>query len=67
MATRETIRVKIGKDGSIEVSVNDVKGKNCTEITQDLEVYLGAVGEKEFTADYYKKDDPGKKAWITRQ
>lgn len=64
---KETIRVKIRKDGSMEVSVDDVKGKNCTELTEELEVYLGAVGEKEFTADYYKKDDPAKKAWITRQ
>ena len=64
---KETIRVKINKDGTMELSVNDVKGKSCTEITEELEVYLGAIGEKELTADYYKKDDPGKKAWITRQ
>lgn len=63
--SKETIVASIDKNGNIELSVEGIKGKSCVDATADLEVYLGAVGEKEYTADYYKKKDPEKKVWIT--
>lgn len=64
---KETIRVKIDKDGNMEISVSGIRGKTCTEITSDLEVYLGRVGEREYTADYYKKPEEPRNTWITRR
>lgn len=61
---KEKIRVRISRDGKTEVTVENTKGKSCVEATKKLEVHLGKVGSKEFTSDYYKGKDPGKKNWI---
>lgn len=62
---RETIRVKIDKEGNLEIETKGFVGKNCTEATSNLELFLGKAGEKEYTADYYKKGPRGKKTFIT--
>ena len=62
---KETIRVKIDKEGNLQIEAQGFKGKSCTEATADLEVFLGKAGEKELTADYYKKDTGDKKNFIS--
>jgi len=64
---KEVIRVTIKPDGNMQVAVEGVQGKNCIEATQDLEVFLGKQkGERELTADYYKKPDAPETPWIRR-
>ena len=62
---KEVIRVKIDKQGGMQFEVAGAKGKSCTELTEGLEVYLGKVTEREFTADYYKPAGPEKKNFVT--
>lgn len=38
----EEVVITVGKDGSAEVRVNCVKGKKCSEITEQIEKALGA-------------------------
>lgn len=61
---KEKIKVRITRDGKTEITVEDVKGKSCVDATKNLEIHLGNVSSKEFTSDYYKSKDPGKKNWI---
>jgi hypothetical protein len=64
----EVIKVKVTKDGQLEVMAEGIVGKSCVEATADLEVYLGKqVEEREYTADYFKKEPPKKENWITRR
>lgn len=51
----------------MEVAVEGVAGKKCIEQTKELEVYLGKVMNKEFTADYYKPEPIGPEPWIKRR
>ena len=62
---KEVIKVKVDKLGNLEIETIGFKGKSCTEATADLEVFLGNAGKTEFTADFYKKDDGGKKTFIS--
>jgi hypothetical protein len=63
----QEIKVTIKKDGTAVVTTTGASGKACTEVTEELELLLGKqVGEKEFTADYYKPQGPSTEAWITR-
>lgn len=64
---QEKIKVTIKKDGTMEVAVEGVAGKKCIEQTKELEVYLGKVMDKEFTADYYKPEPIGPEPWIKRR
>lgn len=62
MAQKEEITITISPDGSINMEYKGVTGKKCIDATQELEVALGKVENREKTADYYKPD-PEKKVF----
>jgi len=64
---QEKIKVTIRKDGSMQIGVEGIQGKNCIEATEDLEVYLGKTKERELTTDYYKHEPKGPETWISRK
>lgn len=64
---KEVIRIKIKKDGTTVIRAEGIEGKSCIEATEPLEVFLGKQkGDKELTADYYKKPDAPETPWIKR-
>ena len=56
MAGKEEITITIGPDGTINMEYKGVTGKKCVDATQELEVALGKVEERQHTPDYYKPD-----------
>ena len=48
----ETIEIIIGKDGKSKVHVKGVKGKECVDLTADLEKSLGDVTECKKTSEF---------------
>jgi hypothetical protein len=53
----QSIRVEAKADGTALVSVENVKGSECVRNTERLERFLGEIGAREFTADYYHAPD----------
>lgn len=65
---KEKIIVKIDKNtGNSTVLVENLYGKSCADLTEDLEVQLGKVTAKEFTADYHKPEPPSGDSWVTNK
>jgi hypothetical protein len=42
-------------DGKLTISVKGVKGKECVEVTKDLEEALGIIKQERKTQEYYQK------------
>jgi len=58
MGLRKTdIIFDIDENGNITITVEGVKGKDCTEITKDLEAALGVVIDREHTSEYYQEEE----------
>ena len=55
---KEELFITIDTDGSVEMEYKGKKGKSCTDATQEIELALGKVQDRQKTSDYYKKD-PG--------
>jgi acylphosphatase len=56
MALKKTdIVFNIDDDGNITITVEGVKGQDCTKITQELEEAFGIVTDREFTSEYYQQ------------
>jgi hypothetical protein len=53
----QTIRVEARTDGTTLVSVENVRGAECITATEPLERFLGDIGARELTADYYHAPD----------
>lgn len=53
---KENLQIQIDKDGNVQFEYKGVRGKKCVDATQELEVALGKVQDRQKTADYYKKD-----------
>jgi acylphosphatase len=49
------IKVYIRPDGEVEISVEGVKGRECTKLTEFLERELGEVTDKELKPAYYER------------
>ena len=47
----EQVTVVVGQDGSVEVSVQCVKGKRCQDLTKQLEEALGSKSSDRPTAE----------------
>ena len=52
---RETIKYTIRQDGNVTEEVINVPGSACIDLTSDLEIKLGELENKVYTADYYKQ------------
>ena len=51
----EEIKIRIGKDGKLALSVNGMKGDACKSVTKTLERALGMVVETKNTGEYYEQ------------
>lgn len=52
---RETIKYTIRQDGNVTEEVINVPGSSCIDLTSDLEIKLGELENKVYTADYYQQ------------
>jgi len=60
MAKKTDILFSIDLDGDITITVENVKGKDCTAITKELEEAFGIVVDKQFTQEYYQQAETGR-------
>ena len=52
----EEIKIRIGKDGKINLAVSGVKGKSCRDLTKSLEKALGMVQSQTSTSEAYEQE-----------
>lgn len=50
------MRITIGRDGQTRIRVEGGEGDNCLAFTRAVENALGAVAERELTADYHAQE-----------
>ena len=55
MPTQETLKITIAQDGKVTQEVFNVPGDVCLNLTEDLEIKLGDLEQRVFTADYYQQ------------
>ena len=55
MPTQETLKITIAQDGKETQEVFNVPGDVCLNLTEDLEIKLGDLEQRTFTADYYQQ------------
>ena len=55
MPTQETLKITIAQDGKVTQEVFNVPGDACLNLTEDLEIKLGDLEQRVFTADYYQQ------------
>ena len=55
MPTQETLKITIAQDGKVTQEVFNVTGDVCLNLTEDLEIKLGDLEQRVFTADYYQQ------------
>lgn len=60
MAQKTEILFTIDDSGNITITVEGVKGKDCTEITKELEEAFGIVVDQQFTSEYYQQAESGR-------
>ncbi len=60
MAQKTDIIFTIDDSGNITITVEGVKGKDCTALTKELEEAFGIVVDKQFTAEYYQQAESGR-------
>lgn len=51
----EEIKIRIGKDGKVNLSVAGAKGSACKDLTKALEKALGQVESTKATAEMYEQ------------
>tara|TARA_Y100001963_G_scaffold28912_1_gene39276 strand:- start:563 stop:778 length:216 start_codon:yes stop_codon:yes gene_type:complete len=54
MANKETIKFSISQDGNVTQEVFNVPGDACIDLTRDIEIKLGDLENRVYTADYYQ-------------
>ncbi len=55
--TKTDILFDIDEEGNITITVEGVKGRDCTKLTQELEEALGVVIDKQYTSEYYQEEE----------
>ena len=50
------IKFRILQDGTVEESIEGLKGSSCEKLTQELEKKLGNLHHRLHTSDYYKQE-----------
>ena len=55
MPKKETIKYTIRQDGNVTEEVINVPGTACLDLTEDIEIKLGDLEQRTFTADYYQQ------------
>ena len=54
MPKKETIKYTIRQDGNVTEEVINVPGTACLDLTEDIEIKLGDLEQRVYTADYYQ-------------
>ncbi len=54
--TIKKMRIRIGRDGRTRIAVEGGEGDNCLAFTRAVENAVGAVEQRELTADYHAVD-----------
>ena len=54
--TKETIKYTIRQDGKVTQEVFNVTGDACLNLTEDIEIKLGDLENRVYTADYYQQN-----------
>lgn len=57
MAEKQELEITISENGEVDINVLGAKGKNCMNITKDLEDALGLVTNREMKSSYYEQED----------
>ena len=53
---QETIKFTIRQDGKVSQEVFNVPGSGCIDLTKDIEIKLGDLENRVYTADYYQQN-----------
>ena len=53
---KETIKYTIRQDGNVTEEVFNVPGDVCLKMTEDIEIKLGDLENRVYTADYYNQE-----------
>jgi hypothetical protein len=53
---KETIKYTIRQDGNVTEEVFNVPGDVCVKMTEDIEIKLGDLENRVYTADYYNQE-----------
>jgi len=53
---KETIKYTIRQDGNVTEEVINVPGDACIDLTKDIEIKLGDLENRVYTADYYQQN-----------
>ena len=67
MPTQETLKITIAQDGKVTQEVFNVPGDVCLNLTEDLEIKLGDLEQRTFTADYYQQPNLNKDITINTE
>jgi len=67
MPTQETLKITIAQDGKVTQEVFNVTGDTCLNLTEDLEIKLGDLEQRTFTADYYQQPNLNKDITINTE
>ena len=54
--TKETMKYTIRQDGKVTQEVFNVPGDACINLTEDMEIKLGDLENRVYTADYYQQN-----------
>ncbi len=54
MPKQQTIKFSIRQDGTVTEEVINVPGTACIDLTTDLDIKLGDLEQRVYTADYYQ-------------
>lgn len=55
MAVKNELEITIGPDGSVKLEVKGVGGRDCLDLTREIEEELGVVTAREYTNEYYQE------------
>ena len=53
---KETIKYTLRQDGNVTQEVFNVPGDACINLTEDIELKLGDLENRVYTADYYQQN-----------
>ena len=63
----ESIKYSIRQDGKVTQEVFNVPGDACLNLTENLEIKLGDLEQRTFTADYYQQPNLNKDITINTE
>jgi protein involved in polysaccharide export with SLBB domain len=57
MAQKQELEFTIDDDGKISIKVVGIAGKECLELTKEIEAALGLVTDRKRTSEFYQEPD----------